>query len=199
MEPWDGPTAIAYTNGKQIGASLDRNGLRPARFYMTEDNRIVLSSEVGVVDIEPEKIVRKGRLAPGEMIYVDLEKHQVLFNEDIKRNIANKFPYREWLNDSLVQLKGPVFTESSEELDEETLLKFQLANGYTKEETMKNILPMVTEQKIQSGRWVTIRRLQCYRNSLSFCSTILNSCLRRSRTRRLMRFVRKESHRRHLI
>ncbi|MGP4073419.1 glutamate synthase large subunit [Piscibacillus sp. B03] len=151
MEPWDGPTAIAYTNGKQIGASLDRNGLRPARYYITEDDRIILSSEVGVVDVEPEKVVQKGRLAPGEMIYVDLEEHDVLFNEDIKRSIATKLPYREWLNDSLIQLKGSIDHDSSEEVDEDTLLKFQLANGYTKEETMKNILPMVTEQKDPIG------------------------------------------------
>ncbi|RPF54331.1 glutamate synthase large subunit [Aquisalibacillus elongatus] len=151
MEPWDGPTAIAYTNGKQIGASLDRNGLRPARFYITEDNRIILSSEVGVVDVEPEKVVQKGRLAPGEMIYVDLEKHDVLFNDDIKRDIATKFPYRNWLNDSLVQLKGPKISDPFEEMDEADLLKYQLANGYTKEETMRNILPMVNEQKDPIG------------------------------------------------
>ncbi|SER18439.1 glutamate synthase large subunit [Piscibacillus halophilus] len=151
MEPWDGPTAIAYTNGKQIGASLDRNGLRPARYYMTEDNRIILSSEVGVVDVEPEKVVQKGRLAPGEMIYVDLEKHDVLFNEDIKREVATKFPYRDWLNESLIQLKGSVNPDLDEEMDDGTLLKFQLANGYTKEETMKNILPMVTEKKDPIG------------------------------------------------
>ncbi|TFB24425.1 glutamate synthase large subunit [Filobacillus milosensis] len=151
MEPWDGPSAIAYTNGKQIGASLDRNGLRPARFYITEDNRIVLSSEVGVVDIEPEKIVQKGRLAPGEMIFVDLEKHEVKFNDDIKNDIAMRFPYRDWLNNSLVQLKGSLDISANEEVTEEELLKFQLANGYTKEEMMKNILPMVTEQKDPIG------------------------------------------------
>ncbi|GEL77756.1 glutamate synthase large subunit [Tenuibacillus multivorans] len=151
MEPWDGPTAIAYTDGKQIGASLDRNGLRPARYYITEDNRMVLSSEVGVVDIEPEQVVQKGRLAPGEMILVDLEKHDVLFNEDIKRDIATKFPYREWLNESLIQLKGFQDHDASEELSDYELLQFQLANGYTKEELMKNILPMVTEQKDPIG------------------------------------------------
>ncbi|SES68498.1 glutamate synthase (NADPH/NADH) large chain [Salinibacillus kushneri] len=151
MEPWDGPTAIAYTNGKQIGASLDRNGLRPARYYITEDNRIVLSSEVGVVDIEPEQVVQKGRLAPGEMILVDLEKRDVLFNEDIKREIATKFPYREWLNDSQVQLKGLPESDFSEDLPKDELLPFQLANGYTKEEMMKNIVPMVTEKKDPIG------------------------------------------------
>ncbi|QHS23217.1 glutamate synthase large subunit [Virgibacillus sp. MSP4-1] len=151
MEPWDGPTAIAYTDGKQIGASLDRNGLRPARFYITEDNRIVLSSEVGVVDIEPEQIVQKGRLAPGEMILVDLEKHQVMFNEDIKREIASKFPYRQWLKDTQVQLKGFPETDAFEEISEDELLPFQLANGYTKEEMVKNLLPMVTEKKDPIG------------------------------------------------
>ncbi|MRG85103.1 glutamate synthase large subunit [Salinibacillus xinjiangensis] len=151
MEPWDGPTAIAYTNGKQIGASLDRNGLRPARYYITEDNRIVLSSEVGVVDIEQEQVVQKGRLAPGEMILVDLEKHKVLFNKDIKHEIATQFPYREWLKDSQVQLKGFKEKDYSEELTKNELLQFQLANGYTKEEVMKNILPMVTEKKDPIG------------------------------------------------
>ncbi|NIK12473.1 glutamate synthase large subunit [Alkalibacillus almallahensis] len=151
MEPWDGPTAIAYTDGRQIGASIDRNGLRPARYYITDDNRIVYSSEVGVLDIEPDRIVEKGKLGPGQMILIDLENHTVSYSDEVKRELAEKRPYRQWLNDSLVQLSGLPMGRQDEEVDETELLHFQLANGYTKEEMMKNLMPMVTEKRDPIG------------------------------------------------
>ncbi|MGM7701418.1 glutamate synthase large subunit [Pseudalkalibacillus sp. Hm43] len=151
MEPWDGPTALAYTNGKQIGASIDRNGLRPARYYLTDDNTIIFSSEVGVLDVEPDKVVKKGRLAPGEMILIDLEKNEVLLNEDVKREIATQYPYRKWLNESLVSLHAQNDGPRFEKMIEGELLTYQLAHGYTNEEIMKNILPMVNEKKDPIG------------------------------------------------
>ncbi|WP_262926657.1 glutamate synthase large subunit [Alkalibacillus aidingensis] len=151
MEPWDGPTAIAYTDGKKIGASIDRNGLRPARYYLTDDRRIIYSSEVGVLDVEPERVVEKGRLGPGDMLLIDLQNHRVQFNDEIKREIANRYPYRQWLNDSLIQLNGLPMGESDEPISEQELLKKQLANGFTKEEVMKNILPMVEEKRDPIG------------------------------------------------
>ncbi|MET3683027.1 glutamate synthase (NADPH/NADH) large chain [Alkalibacillus flavidus] len=151
MEPWDGPTAIAYTDGRQIGASIDRNGLRPARYYITDDNRFVYSSEVGVLDIDPERVVEKGKLGPGQMILIDLENHKVTYSDDIKRQLAEKRPYRDWLNQSLVQLSGLPMGRQNEQIDETELLQFQLANGYTKEEMMKNLLPMVTEKRDPIG------------------------------------------------
>lgn len=151
MEPWDGPTALAYTNGRQIGASIDRNGLRPARYYMTDDNTIIFSSEVGVLDVEPEKVVQKGRLAPGEMILVDLEKNEVLLNNEIKREVAVQYPYRQWLNDSLVKLHARNDGPRYERIIDGELLTYQLAHGYTNEEIMKNLLPMVNEMKDPIG------------------------------------------------
>ncbi|WP_349407340.1 glutamate synthase large subunit [Pseudalkalibacillus sp. SCS-8] len=151
MEPWDGPTALAYTDGKRIGASIDRNGLRPARYYLTDKNTIIFSSEVGVLDIQPEKIIQKGRLAPGEMILVDLEKNQVLLNDEVKREVAVQYPYRDWLNESLVQLHVRTDKPRLEGMIDSEMLTYQLAHGYTNEEIMKNILPMVNEMKDPIG------------------------------------------------
>ncbi|GEN46582.1 glutamate synthase large subunit [Alkalibacillus haloalkaliphilus] len=151
MEPWDGPTAIAYTDGKRIGASIDRNGLRPARYYITDDRRIIYSSEVGVLDVEPDSVVEKGRLGPGDMLLIDLEDNEIYYNDDIKREIATKYPYRDWLNNSLVQLSGLPMDPYNENISDEKLLQFQMANGFTKEEVMKNILPMVEEQRDPIG------------------------------------------------
>ncbi|WP_035513063.1 glutamate synthase large subunit [Halalkalibacillus halophilus] len=151
MEPWDGPTAIAYTDGKKIGASIDRNGLRPARYYITDDRRIIYSSEVGVLDIDPESIVEKGRLGPGDMMLIDLEENRVLYSGDIKRELAEKYPYRDWLQQSLVQLSGLPTKNLQEPLVEADLIKHQLTHGYTKEEVMKNILPMVEEERDPIG------------------------------------------------
>ncbi|WP_261134091.1 glutamate synthase large subunit [Bacillus sp. Marseille-Q3570] len=151
MEPWDGPTALAYTNGRQIGASIDRNGLRPARYYLTDDNTIIFSSEVGVLDVEQDRVAQKGRLAPGEMILIDLEKHEVLLNDDIKRSIATEHPYRKWLNESLVQLNGRIDDQSFEGLSDDQLLTYQITHGFTNEEITKNIVPMVNEQKDPIG------------------------------------------------
>ncbi|MCF6137347.1 glutamate synthase large subunit [Pseudalkalibacillus berkeleyi] len=151
MEPWDGPTALAYTNGKQIGASIDRNGLRPARYYLTDENTIIFSSEVGVLDIDQENVVQKGRLAPGEMILVDLEKNEILINDEIKRKVAVQHPYRKWLNESLVKLHAHIDGPRFEKMIDKEMLTYQLAHGYTNEEIMKNILPMVNEMKDPIG------------------------------------------------
>ncbi|WP_257347144.1 glutamate synthase large subunit [Pseudalkalibacillus decolorationis] len=150
MEPWDGPTALAYSDGKQIGACIDRNGLRPARYYLTDQNTIIFSSEVGVLDIEPQRVVQKGRLAPGEMILVDLETNEIILNHELKKSIANEFPYRKWLDDRLLAPK-PVEQVIRESISEDELLTYQLANGYTNEELMKNIVPMVKEKKDPIG------------------------------------------------
>ena len=105
MEPWDGPAAIVFTDGKQIGASLDRNGLRPARYYVTKDDYIVMSSEVGVLDIEPENIVYKERLHPGQMLLVDTVEGRIIPDEEMKHHIASEHPYGEWLEEHLIQLE----------------------------------------------------------------------------------------------
>src|SRR5690606_38763745 len=96
MEPWDGPASIAFTDGKRIGAVLDRNGLRPSRYYVTRNGLVIMASEAGVLDIPPEEIVTKGRLQPGRMFLVDTEQGRIVDDEEIKREVAAQRPYRQW-------------------------------------------------------------------------------------------------------
>src|SRR5687768_5267843 len=105
MEPWDGPAAIAFTDGRQIGATLDRNGLRPARFTVTDDDRIILASESGTLPIPEERIVRKWRLQPGRMLLIDLEQGRIVEDEEIKAELAGAQPYGEWLRETQFKLE----------------------------------------------------------------------------------------------
>ena len=105
MEPWDGPAALGFTDGVKIGAVLDRNGLRPARYYVTKDDHIILGSEAGTVVIPPEDILYKDRLRPGRMLLVDTEKGRIISDEEVKAEIETEHPYREWLNEHLVDLE----------------------------------------------------------------------------------------------
>src|SRR6266576_2781777 len=104
MEPWDGPASIAFTDGKKIGAVLDRNGLRPSRYYVTKDDLVIMASEVGVLDVPPERVLQKGRLQPGRMFLVDTEKGCIIADEELKQQIATEQPYRLWLDQNLVRL-----------------------------------------------------------------------------------------------
>src|SRR2546421_9996793 len=106
MEPWDGPAAIAFTNGRQIGATLDRNGLRPARYFITRDARIVMASEMGVLPIAEKDIVEKWRLQPGKMLLVDLDQGRIISDEEIKSSLANSHPYQEWLARTQIVLEA---------------------------------------------------------------------------------------------
>jgi glutamate synthase (NADPH/NADH) large chain len=98
MEPWDGPASIAFTDGKYIGAVLDRNGLRPSRYYLTHDDRVIMASEVGVVPIDPKNVKAKGRLEPGRMFLVDFERGRLVPDDEVKNEFANRRPYGEWLD-----------------------------------------------------------------------------------------------------
>ncbi|MFC7442522.1 glutamate synthase large subunit [Laceyella putida] len=151
MEPWDGPTAIAFTDGNQIGAILDRNGLRPARYYVTSDDMVIFSSEVGVVDVPEEKVVRKARLQPGRMLLVSLEEGRIINDDELKEQIAKEAPYRQWLDEHLLELKDLSEQPRVTELDSDTVFRLQKAFGYTYEELTKNLLPMVTEGKDPVG------------------------------------------------
>ncbi|WP_160726149.1 glutamate synthase large subunit [Bacillus sp. USDA818B3_A] len=148
MEPWDGPSAISFTDGKQIGAILDRNGLRPARYYVTEDDYIIFSSEVGVIDVEPEKVLYKERLSPGKMLLIDLEEGRIISDEEIKSQLAGGQPYQQWLDEQLVRLEEKVEAEGEVPAD---LLTRQKAFGYTYEDIQKYILPAVSEGKDPLG------------------------------------------------
>jgi glutamate synthase (NADPH/NADH) large chain len=151
MEPWDGPTAICFTDGRQIGAILDRNGLRPARYYVMADHTIILSSEVGVLDVPEEKVVYKGRLSPGKMLLVDLEEGRIIADEEIKQQIASEQPYREWLEKGRVRLSELPEATREAEIDASELVKLQIAFGYTQEELKKGLASMVTEGKDPVG------------------------------------------------
>ena len=106
MEPWDGPAALAFTDGRQIGATLDRNGLRPARFFVTSDDLVVMASEAGVLDVPEERIIRKWRLEPGKMLLVDLERGRIIDDDELKAEIAAAKPYQKWLDQTQIKLEA---------------------------------------------------------------------------------------------
>jgi glutamate synthase (NADPH/NADH) large chain len=141
MEPWDGPACVVFTDGDQIGAVLDRNGLRPSRYWVTDDGLVVLASEVGVLDLDPATIVRKGRLQPGRMFLVDTEEHRIIEDDEIKSALAAEHPYGEWLHAGLVHLddiperEHIVHTHAS-------VTRRQQIFGYTEEELRVLLTPM---------------------------------------------------------
>jgi glutamate synthase (ferredoxin) len=145
MEPWDGPASIAFTDGRVIGAVLDRNGLRPSRYYVTKDDLVIMASEVGVLDVPPERVLHKGRLQPGRMFLVDLEQGRIVADEELKHKIATEHPYRLWLNENLVRLADVPDPERLPEPDHATVLQRQLAFGYTFEELRLLLAPMARD------------------------------------------------------
>ncbi len=145
MEPWDGPASIAFTDGIRIGAVLDRNGLRPSRYYVTKDDMVILASEVGVLDIAPDRVLSKGRLQPGRMLLVDTEEGRIISDEEIKRQIASAQPYQKWLNQHMVELAHLPEAPHLPEADHRTVLKRQLAFGYTFEDLRVILSPMARD------------------------------------------------------
>ena len=143
MEPWDGPAAILFSDGDVVGAVLDRNGLRPARYYLTDDSRLILSSEVGVLDIPPEHIVEKSRLRPGKMLLADLRQGRIIDDQELKEGYAARQPYGEWLDTNLLRLADlPIPNQRVERHSREELSRLQKAFGYTYEDVNDTILPM---------------------------------------------------------
>jgi glutamate synthase (NADPH/NADH) large chain len=145
MEPWDGPADISFTDGKRIGAVLDRNGLRPGRYYVTKDDICVMASEAGVLDFPPEQIVRKGRLQPGRMFLVDTELGRIVEDEEIKAQIINERPYAEWLKQYLVHLKDLPAAPELPAPEPVALAKRQVAFGYTFEDQRILMAPMARD------------------------------------------------------
>jgi glutamate synthase (NADPH/NADH) large chain len=143
MEPWDGPAAVAFTDGRQIGATLDRNGLRPARYLITDDDTVIMASEMGVLPVPEERIVEKWRLQPGRMLLIDLEQGRIIGDEEIKAELANAKPYQEWLNRTQIQLEDlPAINRGSRRPNAPTLLNRQQAFGYTQEDLKLLMAPM---------------------------------------------------------
>ncbi|MCR5855943.1 glutamate synthase large subunit [Mesorhizobium sp. J428] len=144
MEPWDGPAAVAFTDGRQIGATLDRNGLRPARYIVTDDDRVILASEAGVLPVEEKHIVKKWRLQPGRMLLIDLQEGRIISDDEVKSQIAAKHPYRDWLKNTQIILEDLKPVAPREPRRDVTLLDRQQAFGYTQEDTKILMSPMAT-------------------------------------------------------
>ncbi len=150
MEPWDGPASIGFTDGTMVGAVLDRNGLRPSRYYVTKDDRVIMASEVGVLDVPPENVLYKGRLEPGRMFLVNMDEGRIVGDDELKLKMSTEKPYREWLDKYRLKLEDiPVPSQyQPQPVDHDTLTQRQQAFGYTFEDLRMLIGPMA-EQKIE--------------------------------------------------
>ena len=151
MEPWDGPAAMGFTDGTVIGGVLDRNGLRPSRYYVTADDRLIMASEVGVVNEAAENIRYKGRLEPGKMLLVDTEEQRIVSDEEIKQRIATDKPYKEWIAEHIIHMDEvtPASTDSIPVID--NLVQQQQAFGYTSEDMVRMLIPMAKDGKDPVG------------------------------------------------
>ncbi len=161
QEPWDGPASVSFTDGKYIGATLDRNGLRPSRYYVTKDDRVVMASEVGVLDIEPENVVSKGRLQPGRMFLVDFEQGRIIDDGELKSDVASRRPYAEWLATERILLKDIPEGEKPQYLKDQELLSQMQAFGYTTETMQFMLIPLLLAKKDPIGSMGNDAALAC--------------------------------------
>jgi glutamate synthase (ferredoxin) len=145
MEPWDGPASIAFTDGTMIGAVLDRNGLRPSRYYVTKDDLVIFASEAGVLQIDPERIESKGRLQPGRMFLVNMSEGRIVADEEIKHQIATEHPYREWINQHMIDIANLKDAEVVAETEVPELIQRQMAFGYSFEDLRMLLTPMARD------------------------------------------------------
>src|SRR6202051_827145 len=161
MEPWDGPAAIAFTDGRVIGAVLDRNGLRPGRYVVTNDDHVIMASEAGVLDIEPEQIKMKGRLQPGKMFLVDTVEGRIVPDKEIKHRLASRQPYAQWLKDNQITIDQLPAPTRMHHPDAETLLRRQRAFGYSDEDLRMILRPMASKGEEPVGSMGTDTPLAC--------------------------------------
>jgi glutamate synthase (NADPH/NADH) large chain len=155
MEPWDGPASISFTDGKIIGATLDRNGLRPSRYCVTTDDRVIMASETGALPVDPSIIKENGRLQPGKMFVVDMEQGRIISDEELKRGICSQKPYGEWLNKYKIRLEElPEPRVMFTHLESDQVFKYQKAFGYTTEDLDTIIAPMALDGKEPIGRTI---------------------------------------------
>ncbi|MCE9615305.1 MAG: glutamate synthase large subunit [Lentisphaerae bacterium] len=161
QEPWDGPASIAFTDGKTIGACLDRNGLRPSRYYVTDDDMVIMSSEVGVLPIAPEKVVSKGRLQPGRMFLVDFAEGRIVPDEELKRTTAARRPYNAWLKKQLISIEELKTRAKAPGFEPDTLLSRMQAFGYTTETLNFMLVPLVQTKKDPVGSMGNDAALAC--------------------------------------
>ncbi|MEX0903158.1 MAG: glutamate synthase central domain-containing protein, partial [Pseudohongiellaceae bacterium] len=161
MEPWDGPASIVFTDGHYIGAVLDRNGLRPSRYYVTHDDKCIMASEVGVLDVEPGNVKLKGRLQPGKMFLLDFEQGRLIPDEELKQEFAGKRPYGEWLARQKVTLNDISTGGAEHSLDSENLIPRMQSFGYTTETMQFMLIPLVTEARDPLGSMGNDSALAC--------------------------------------
>lgn len=161
MEPWDGPASIVFTDGNYIGAVLDRNGLRPSRYYITSDDRVIMASEVGVLPVDPADVLAKGRLQPGKMFLIDFEQGRMIPDEELKHDFARRRPYGEWLANKSIQLDQIPKVVDSHGFSPDTLIERMQAFGYTTETMQFMLLPMVTESRDPLGSMGNDAALAC--------------------------------------
>ncbi len=161
QEPWDGPASISFTDGRLIGAVLDRNGLRPSRYYVTTDDRILMASEVGVLDIDPATVIQKGRLEPGKMFLVDFEKGRIVADDELKNEISNRRPYGDWLKNQRITFDDLAAVEPQAMLDEDTRLAQMRAFGYSNETMDFMLLPLIQVKKDPIGSMGNDMALAC--------------------------------------
>ena len=161
MEPWDGPASIVFTDGHYIGAVLDRNGLRPSRYYLTHDDRVIMASEVGVLPVDPAVVKFKGRLQPGRMFLVDFEQGELIPDEALKADFADRRPYAQWLSDNRIQLKDLHPENEPHGFDPKTLLNRMQAFGYTVETLQFMLIPMVHQHRDPVGSMGNDSALAC--------------------------------------
>ncbi len=180
MEPWDGPAAMAFTDGRQIGAMLDRNGLRPARYVVTDDDHVILASEAGVLDIPERKIIKKWRLQPGKMLLIDLDEGRIIDDKELKDRFAKHRPYQKWLDRTQLRLGDIPMPDYVPVPDGDKLLDRQQGFGYTQEDLRLVMAPMAaTGQEADRAPWETTRPSPCSPIGRSRCMPISASSSRR--------------------
>ena len=161
MEPWDGPASIAFTDGHYIGAVLDRNGLRPSRYYLTHDDRVIMASEVGVVDVDPAEVKFKGRLQPGKMFLIDFDKGELISDETLKQDFATQRPYGDWLNNQEIKLSDLGCEKEPHGFEPTTIIPRMQTFGYTSETMQFMLLPLVRELRDPVGSMGNDSALAC--------------------------------------
>ena len=164
MEPWDGPAAVAFTDGKWLGATLDRNGLRPARYLVTKDGQLIVASETGVLPIKPENVSYKGRLQPGKMLLVNLEENRIVPDEEIKHTLSTRQPYGQWLRRNQITIDALPDPSRVHGFEPKTILERQRAFGYTEEDLRILITPMAEKGEEPVGSMGTDTPLACLSN-----------------------------------
>ena len=161
MEPWDGPASIVFTDGRAIGAVLDRNGLRPSRYYVTNDDRVIMASEVGVLPVDPETVKEKGRLRPGRMFLLDFDQGRLIPDEELKTEFANKRPYQAWLDEQVIDLADLTEGDAPAAFPDDALTQRMRAFGYTTETMQFMLRPMITELRDPLGSMGNDSALAC--------------------------------------